>query len=184
MHVHGWCSSCIHKVSAVHACAVSVQCTCAQGQCMHGHGQCSIHGLLSARVHTVVQHMHAPAQLSARACTAGAAWAAQCGAPVSQHKLSWGGQGLPSPSPANAASCPQCGAAGSASTGSSGRRSAPASVTWATAEPSAAVSLCPPVLLQGGNIDLPAGTPGAGLRVLQGPALLAQGPTCTCLCSQ
>lgn len=101
MCAKGWCSAHVCMDSVLHACAVSVQCTCVHGrcnvsmhrvsavhvcawlvQCMHGDSQCSIHGLLGACVHTAMRRMRAQGQLSVLVCAGRAAWAAQLSAPV------------------------------------------------------------------------------------------------------
>lgn len=141
--VHGRCGACMGTVGAVHVCAQLAQCRhgwrsaclvamCACAcllLCMCVHGPCSAHSLLAVCAR------------SSAACVCAA------------HGQGRTVLGLAAPWRPHSVPFWQCGAACGASTGSSGRRSAPASVTLATAALSAVVS--------GGCPEAGGGVPGA-----------------------
>lgn len=178
MCMHGQCSACTCSASAAHACTGSVQ-------CMHGCGQCSIHSLLGACTHTMVQPVHASHHLNAHMCMAGAAWAAQCSGAVRSVSRAGVGRGCRAPLPAQAALSPAVRCSGQCLHGKFRKEecSCLCDVGYGGAE--CGSESAPGRHLRGHGRDLRAGTPGAGAKGPPvGPALPAQGPTCTCLCPQ
>ena len=166
MRVHGWCSACACSVGAVHAWALLVQhswsawCPRAHSGACTRSAQCTrVHGQRS--VGSSVRH------------------------PSVQHQLSWGGQGLPSPPPANASALPAVRCSGQCLHGKFRKEecSCLCDVGYGGAEcGSESAPTCAASGWQQGSAGRDPRSGAKGPPV--GPALPVQGPTCACLCPQ